>query len=276
MMRHNKKSNTSLIFELLVKHYTKLMLEGKEDKSQELFKILLKYFSPSSPLAEELSLCNMLLKTPINSFETGSRLLSEAKTACSYLDENKIKEMKFNLLLEIYEQIGKDFFSLPIKDYKKHATVHQLINDYKGNVKIKNIADRITLEEEVISNLIDGEFLNEGKKIVKQDSRTRLAERLAYKLYDDKYSNYFSDDERIIINEYLTNGDFVNFAKQKLQEMKQYLSTANYLKDENVKNKLKEAVKKIEEVSLLEDKSELAYNLILYQELVNEIKNMGN
>ena len=276
MMRHNKKSNISLIFELLVKHYTKLMLEGKEDKSQDIFKIILKYFSPSSPLAEELSLCNMLLKTPINSFETGSRLLSEAKIAASYLDEEKIKELKFNLLLEVYEIIGKDFFSIPIKNYKKHATIHQLINDYKGNIKIKNVADRIVLEEEVISNLIDGDTSNEVEKIKILDSRTKLAERLAYKLYDDKYSNYFSDDERVIINEYLTNANFVNFAKERLQEVKNYLSSVDNLKEDNVKNKLKEAIENINKVSNIEDKSELAYNLILYQELVNEIKNMGN
>ena len=218
----------------------------------------------------------MLLKTPINSFETGSRLLSEAKIAASYLDEEKIKELKFNLLLEVYEIIGKDFFSIPIKNYKKHATIHQLINDYKGNIKIKNVADRIVLEEEVISNLIDGDTSNEVEKIKILDSRTKLAERLAYKLYDDKYSNYFSDDERVIINEYLTNANFVNFAKERLQEVKNYLSSVDNLKEDNVKNKLKEAIENINKVSNIEDKSELAYNLILYQELVNEIKNMGN
>ena len=41
-MRHNKKSNTSLIFDLLTKHYTKSLLEGQDDKSKETFKLIVK------------------------------------------------------------------------------------------------------------------------------------------------------------------------------------------------------------------------------------------
>ncbi len=273
-MKHRKKSNTSLIFDLLTKHYTKSLLEGQDDKSKEIFKLIVKYFKPNSPLAEELSLCNILLRTNINSFETGSRLLSEVKNAAKYLDETAVKDMKFSLLLEIYEVIGKEFFTLPIKHYKKHASAYKLINDYKGNVKIKNISDRITLEEEVISSLIDGELMQEGKKIDRLDTRTRLAERLAYKLYDEKYSSYFLGEDKVIINEYLINANFKEFAKNKLNEIKEFILSKKDVKDENVEKKLREAVDNIDKVSSIDDKHELAYNLILYQELVDELKNI--
>jgi integrase/recombinase XerD len=63
--------------------------------------------------------------------------------------------MKFDLIVEAYEIVGKDLFGVNIPNYRMLASVHQLINDYKGNIKIKNIKEKIALEEEVISNLID-------------------------------------------------------------------------------------------------------------------------
>lgn len=272
-MRHNKKSNIGIIFESLIRNYTKSILESNNQKAKDIMKIIVKYFNNKSPLSEELSLVKVLTTTSINSFETGSRLLSEVKTASQYLDEEKIKKMKFDLIVEAYEVVGKDLFGVNIPNYRMLASVHQLINDYKGNVKIKNIKEKIALEEEVISNLID---LNkpENKLEIKQfNDKEKLATKLAYNIYNETFSNFFSKKEADVINEYLINPDFKKYSKVKFNEIKKELSESlESIKDNTIKEKIEKAIDKIETIKESEDKKQLAYNLILYQDLLNEIK----
>ena len=272
-MKHRKKSNLGIIFESLIRNYTKSILDNDKVKSKEILKVIVKYFNNRSPLSEELHLINVLTTTQINSFETGSRLLSEVKTAAQYLDEEKIKKMKFDLIVESYEIIGKDLFGINIPNYRKLASAYQLINDYKGNIKIKNIKDKIALEEEVISNLIDLNKPNNNLNIKSFTDKEKLATKLAYKVYNEKFSNYFSGEEANIINEYLINPDFKKYSINKFLEIKnQLLELKDSFNDKNVTDKINKAIDKIEKLNELQDKKQLAHNLILYQDLINEIK----
>jgi len=270
-MKHRKKSNTGILFELLTRAYVKSIFENKQVKSKKILGIMIKYFNAKSPLAEELNLISLLVNTPINSFETGSRLLSEVKTAASYLDEQKLKDEKFNLLIETYEIVGKDLFATTIPNYKKYASAYQLINDYKGNIKIKSIKDKVMLEEEVISNLIDGH--NDTNIMPTYDKKDQLVQQLSYKIFDKKYSDYFSSDEKKIINEYVTNPNFKEFAKLKFNDILKNIN-ANTITDLKVIAKLNEVKDKVNAILLLEDKNELAYNLLLYTDLLEEMKKL--
>jgi hypothetical protein len=267
-MRHNKKSDTGIIFDILVRKYVDSLLENKNN-AKPILRLIVKYFNSKSPLYEELSLINLLVKTPISSFETGSRLLTEVKEECKKLKEDVIKDYKFNLILEVYEIIGKDFFSTPIPNYKEIASAYQLINDYKGNVKIKDIREKIMLEEEVISNLIDLQD-NKGFTVTQITPKDRLAEKLAYKIYNEKYSNYLSDNEKVIIKEYVSNNDFKSFAVNKFNEIKNELSKTK-IKDEKTQNRVKEVSQNIDKLIVSEDMNRLAYNLVLYSDLLTEI-----
>jgi hypothetical protein len=274
-MKHNKRSNTGLIFDLLARHAVKFLLENQVDKSEQVVGIIEKYFKRSSPLLEELNIYNLLMTTPINSFETGTRLLSEAKIAASYIEEQKLKDIKFKMLIEIYEVIGQNFFEMQVPNYRSYASVSQLVNDYKNNVKIKNVKEKIVLEEEIISNLIDGVNIDQNKKLQYTfDKRSKLIEKLCYKVYNEEFSNYFSDKDAEVINQFIINKDFSSYAKEKLNEIKKDLNEGlSYINDESTAVKAKKALERIDEVSDLE-KSTLAYNIIMYQDLCDEIKKL--
>ena len=62
-MRHNKKRNTAFIYEILTKELTKAILDKNAEKKLSIMGILKEHFTRSAPLAEELNLYNVLLKT---------------------------------------------------------------------------------------------------------------------------------------------------------------------------------------------------------------------
>ena len=62
-MKHNKKRNTAFIYEALVKEFTKSVIGKDAQRKATIVAIVKEHFVKASPLAEELTLYNVLLET---------------------------------------------------------------------------------------------------------------------------------------------------------------------------------------------------------------------
>src|SRR6056297_1342856 len=79
---HNKKRNTGLLYEFLVRRISEALLEGDQKKSNIALKVIKKHFSKeNSQLYKEFRLINSLMKTTVGSEHTAASIIKEAKRA---------------------------------------------------------------------------------------------------------------------------------------------------------------------------------------------------
>ena len=76
--RHNKKRNTALVYEALVKEATASVLKGDHDRKNKVVALLKKYFNSNSILSKDLDCYRSLYETQGLSEDQSRRLIHEA------------------------------------------------------------------------------------------------------------------------------------------------------------------------------------------------------
>ena len=77
-MRHNKKRNTALLYEFLIRHVSKCLIESRKAEANKAVGLLKKYYK-SGPLREELDLFDSALQSKVQTAEYASKVLSEQR-----------------------------------------------------------------------------------------------------------------------------------------------------------------------------------------------------
>ena len=110
MTRHNKKRNSGLLYELLIRKISRSLVEG-DNKSASISKsIVKKYFNAGTELHKEYRLINALVNVPVGSESIATAVLSEAREASKKFDSKALKIEKSNLIREINHEFNKDDF----------------------------------------------------------------------------------------------------------------------------------------------------------------------
>ncbi len=78
-MKHNKKRNVGIIYELLLSNITKNLMEGKKSKAKIASKIIEKHFKKGTELYKEFRLFNALTKSHVTNTHVIASFLIEAK-----------------------------------------------------------------------------------------------------------------------------------------------------------------------------------------------------
>ena len=78
-LKHNKKRNTALVYEALVRELTKSIIKKKKDRQKKVLSIIKESFSPNSVLAKELEIYKALYETTDLEKTTAEKVLTEAK-----------------------------------------------------------------------------------------------------------------------------------------------------------------------------------------------------
>ena len=86
-MKHNKKRNVGIIYELLLSNITNNLLEGKKSKAKITTKIIEKHFKKGTELYKEFRLFNALSKSHVTNTHVVASILNEAKIASKQLNE---------------------------------------------------------------------------------------------------------------------------------------------------------------------------------------------
>ena len=87
---HNKKRNSCLMYEFLVRHISKSLVDDDKKSSDTALKILKKYYSSDTELYKEFRLLNALVTTSVSSEMVASSILTEAKSAARSHDLKKL------------------------------------------------------------------------------------------------------------------------------------------------------------------------------------------
>ena len=158
-MKHNKKRNSGILYNILIKEYAKASIEN-EEKSNAVLNLIKENFSRTSPLGQELRLYKELMGLSEKKELTKrvvEKVLMNVKYERSLIDSTLLEEKKTNLINLINKTFGQEVWDHYINEYKTYAQVYQiLLPDQKTSM-----ADRVLAEESFINDTLKAEKVPE-------------------------------------------------------------------------------------------------------------------
>jgi hypothetical protein len=279
---HSKIKNTVILFELLTRQVAADTIKGVENSPA--LGIIREFFKADSILAKELVLYQTLVTEKYNNSDKANYLLNTVTKLRNKLNKKSLSEQKYNLIREIKKHYDlQDFFKTGINEYKLYASIYRI---FEG-VSIAKVSDVVKSKYVVIEHLTrkSQSRLNESAdtattEYLKQDEEIRL---LAYKLMIDKFNEKYaslSSKQKNILKEYINNVSNTVGLKEFLLKESRLLST--HLKKASSKVKDQVTIIKLNEVSnmlgkfekIRSVKEEHVLSLLLYHELLKELKNV--
>jgi hypothetical protein len=282
-VKHNKIRNTGLLFEFLLRQITSDVLN---ENNGTAVKIVKEKFNENTELGKELALYNVLITKKFKSDSKADYFINEVMKARNDLNNSVLRRERYNLIKEIQSNYNlQKFMSSKVPNYKTYASIYTLFEYDKSlspdqkTESFFNIVEHVTTNDNSIK-------LSETVRTLPDDEDLRI---LTYKTLLEKFNQKYtklSAAQKNLLREYINNVSNTNSLKDTLKEivkgLKQDLKKhSKNLKDEVVKIKMTEAIKSIDKLCGINDKSEVVKDeyvvqTMRYLELLKELKKSGN
>lgn len=280
---HNKKRNTGLIYEFLIKTISKALVENDKPQSSKALKIIKQNFKSGTELYREFRLVNALMKTTVGSESVAASIIYEAKSAARSHNLQELDREKSILIRNINHQLKDDnFYDQHVDEYKMFATVQNLLNNWRNpNADLQKTAE---YEENLMKWLVSPKIELKEEKVNENSVGTnRLLMKVMMKKLNEKYDGSLTSDQKSLIKAYAfaTANDDRSTILKKLSEIREKLleSISTYMgSDESskylniklleVKNKLFEPLNEVKDSTISE--------YMLYAKLVDELTSGGS
>lgn len=241
--RHNKKRNTALIYEMLVKELTKSIIADNISKKNSISFLFKKYFNKSAALGKENTIYSSLSESKELDKEVFKEVLQNAKAQYEKLNKKSIFNVQTKLINEINNTIGKDFWNNFVKDYQWTATVNQVLQ------QASRPKDQVLLEKKLIDLVKSEHPDNAFPKINKATVNNFISK------FNETYRDNLSENQQNILNKFiLSAGD------DGLE-----LKATIYEEIESIKSELKETMANTKEKLLSENISKVLNKLDSYR-----------
>ena len=275
-LKHNKKRNTAILYEILVREYAKASMKQDIKTKNRIISLIKESFAKDTALAKELQLYKALLETRGISLRMAEKLLIETKTSFSNLDQKQIFNEQSALISTINKEVSKDAFTNFVPNYKNIATVHQIFNNPKMPPK-----GRVLLEENIIKTLTSNQ--EETKK-----DEMQPIDNLIFKSFVKKFNEEYSElhEEQVdLLKRYVFSMDenqleFKMYLNEEIHRLKENLklskNTSEVKNDEEIKNKIEKVFNLVESFKNKQIDQSLLKKVMKVQNLVRELKEDGN
>jgi len=282
-VKHNKIRNTGLLFEFLLRQITSDVLNKDDGKAVQIVK---QRFHENTELGKELALYNILINKKFKSDKQANYFINEVIGGRNNLNNSVLRRERYNLIKEIQSNYNlQKFLSSKVPNYKTYASIYKLF-EYSDSLSpdqktesFFNIVEHVTTSDKSIK-------LSESIPTLPNDEDLRiLTYRTLLEKFNQKYTK-LSGAQKNLLREYINNVSNTNSLKETLKdivsELKKDLKThSKNLKDKVVKIKMNEAIKSIDKLCGLNDKSKVVKDshvtqTMRYLELLKELKKSGN
>lgn len=202
-MVHNKKRNTGLLYEFLVRHMSNALLHNDLVAHKQAYNIAVEHFSPGTELHKEFRVFNALIQTCGVNAHIASRIVDEARTVIRSQDCRKLECEKSVLIKEINYTCGKDVYKHNVPDYKKLATIQQIFNEWRRDQA--NIPVLAGYEQQLFEWLQAPTSVNVVKTLdehIDNDAST-LVFKIANKKLTEKYAEHLTTMQCALMNDYI-------------------------------------------------------------------------
>lgn len=236
MSKHNKKRNTGLLYEFLVRKMSECIIESKGDQRDIALSIIKKHFKPNSELFKEFRLFHSLVATTVNSGSVADNIIEAAKTVAKKIDSQKLDHEKSLLIKSINYKINESsFYDQRIPDYKVYATIQMLLNEWREDSYVDIVA--LAKHEDILKQWL----LSEKKVVSISEEELRnadpLVEKLMLKKLNEKYHGQLSQEQAELIKDFVFSGRGSDELQQKLSKLKEdtIKEIDNYLSEHSKK-----------------------------------------
>ena len=285
MSIHNKKRNTGLLYEFLIKTISKSLVDDDKKKSAKALKIVKTYFKPGTELHKEFRLINSIIKTTVSSDSVASSILGEAKVAARSQDVDALDREKSLLIRSINHQLNdENFYDQHISEYKTFATIQNLFNNWRS--KSPDLLKMAEYEDQVVSWLTTPKQ-EPSEHLVSENSSNgsnRLLMKIMMKKLGEKYDSTLTNEQKSLIKAYAFSAanDENKTILLKINEIREKLlnSIESYVSQKSgeekyLTNKLTEVKSGLlNEITQVDDSAVAEY--MLYIKLIDELSGGEN
>lgn len=282
-IKHNKKRNTGLVYEFLVRRLSSCLLENDSKGYKDALSIIQRYFYKGSPLDRERALFEAIIGTRGVSDRTAAAVITEVKREASKLDYIRLDRTKGRLIHEINRKLGKNLFSEShIDEYKAYASVQLLINGCSPKRTIEESVQRVRLEEALHRYMT----IDPGSPDDEYSNVDDLAYRIAVKKFNERYSETLSESQKNLLKGYITSfvddkeaGRFSRYLKKERSKLLTYLRSSHSVKeiaqDNLMLERLENAEDRLASMDLDRPGQDEVEDILLYTRLAEEISSDG-
>jgi hypothetical protein len=278
--KHNKKRNSGLIYEFLVRHVSKCMIDNDTSGYQKSLIVIRKYFGDGAPLAEERELFDVVRTTRGVTENAARRILGEIQRAANQSDVKKIEIKKSNLIKEINYGFGQNFWdSYRVPEYRLLATIQMVIDAARGKHNLTESVQNIQLEEGLVKYMTSNkEFSSQQQP---REDIDQLVMAMTAKKFHEKYSVSLRPNQKVLLEKFMRSqvtGDNMPLANYLHSEMERIVSSMKkarlikeIIEDQEMLKKLDEALEKFPK----ECGRDAVEAVMVYQNLVEELESNG-
>ena len=192
--KHNKKRNTAFIYEILIKELSKASMKNLQERKEKIVYILKSFFSKGTPLKEELNIYHSFNNLQDQDKQIVQKIIFEARTQAEKINIKEIFEEKTKIINLINKKLGQNSWNNFVNDYKKIATVSQVVFSCAPPKK------QVMLEEKLTNMLIEKK---EEKKPFPNVNKLALNSFL--NKFNDQYSDSLNESQKNLLNKYITS-----------------------------------------------------------------------
>jgi hypothetical protein len=215
---HNKKRNTGLLYEQLIRYIARAMLENNDSVAKTATSVLQSHFSSGTELRKEFEVFDAFANAKNLSEHIASRAIESAKNVSQKIDNVKLRNEKAALIKEVNHKFGKDkIFSQRIPNYRFYATVQTLMNDWRTDTVTKRT---LQYENKLLGHLKEELVL---EAVEKTPDVNNLTVKLMTEKFNKKYSDTLSKEQSLLIREYVFSSSTGNF--KQLHSLLEHIKT---------------------------------------------------
>jgi len=233
---HNKKRNVGIVYELLLRHISRGIVENDLSMVRKSAQIIRRHFRPGTELHREFRLFNAMIKTTASSDVVARTIISEARSLSRESDPDVLDREKSLLIRSINHHLSDPaFYHQRIPEYRMYATIQVLLNDWRRPDR----ADIVRLAE--YEGKVHGWLLQEKSEtdldqLAHTDSNSLVVKIMSEKL-DSRYGQVLNEEQKEIVRKYVMmshKGDRDNLVKflteireRTMKDLDTFLGTVN-------------------------------------------------
>lgn len=276
---HNKRRNSGLLYEFLVRSISQSLVEGDKKRSNVSLRLVKRHFRPGTELHKEFRLINALVRTTVSSEAVAASIVQEAKRAARSHDLTALDREKSLLINNINRAVNDpDFFDQQVSEYRMYATVQTLLNDWRSPAG--DLGRMAKYEDQLVQWLVSPKQADPDHAIDADGPGTgRLLMKVMMRKLNEKYAGALTEDQRALVRAYAfstANSDPLSI-RMKLEEIKRKLIveidgfSSGSGGDEYIGKKLVEARQRLEQERLDVVDDDTVTRFMLYAKLNDEL-----
>lgn len=276
---HNKKRNSSLVYEFMVRQMARQMIERDEAGYRRTHQIARRYFGRGTPLSKELELFNVIRASRGLPEAAARKVLQEVMLHATRMDKRVIEIKKSNLIKEVNYAFGRDFFTKHrVPEYRLLASLQLLFNAAGTTNLQERVSHILQLEEAVVRYMM----APAESPVVEGPQVDHLVLELASKKFQERYGSTLNVAQKKLLETYvrsIVTGDTTRLTttvKAEIDRIDVVLEKSRSLNevraDKIMGEQLTEARSKLDGLKGSVS-GDVVRELMLFQKLVEELVN---